>query len=107
MDYTRRQFLKLAAAGLPIAVAAPLLFDVTARAENSRPSEIQGPGRGTKVSDVVGQYDQATADRIHERSVEREIIKAGKTPGEVKAEVDRRVRGLKADAARRASGGAR
>lgn len=108
MDYSRRQFLRLAAAGLPVAAAPLLFFRGTAHAESSRlleSAESQGPGKGTTVSDTRRAYDQATADKIHNRSVEREIIKAGKTPGEVKAEVDRRERGLKADAIRQASGG--
>ena len=79
MDYSRRQFLRLAAAGLPVAAASPLLFLGTAHAAPP-PSE---------------PYDQATADRIHNRSVEREILEAGKTPAQVKAEVDLRIRQIR------------
>ncbi len=94
MDYSRRQFLKLAAAGLPVAVASPLLFHVTAYGAPS-PPQIQGPGTGPEVLDATMAYDEATAARIHNRSVEQQILKAGETPAEVKAWVDRRIRDLK------------
>lgn len=91
MDYSRRHFLRLAAAGLPVAAASPLLFLGTA---HGAPPESQGPGTGTEVLDATVAYDQATADRIHNRSVELEILEAGKTPAQVKAEVNLRIRKL-------------
>ena len=94
MDYSRRQFLRLTAAGLS-AAAVPVLFQPTAYAQSSRPPKSQGPEESTKVLDVRKPYDQATADRIHNLSVEQEIKEAGKDPSEVKTQVNRRLRSLK------------
>ena len=95
MDYSRRQFLRLAAAGLPVAVAAPLLLRGTAEAEIAPPRKYQGPGRGVKVLEIKQQYNEEAADDIHERSVERLIRKAGETPEQVRERVERRIRSLK------------
>ena len=95
MNYSRRQFMRLAATGLSIAAVPPLLFQGTAYAQSSRPPKSQGPEESTKVLDVRKPYDQATADRIHNLSVEQEIKEAGKDPSEVKAQVNRRLRSLK------------
>ncbi len=94
MDYSRRQFLRLAAAGLPVAAAPLLFFRGTARAA-PRSLQSQGPRKGIAVSNARRPYDQATADAIHNRSVELRILEAGKIPKEVKAEVNRKIRGLK------------
>lgn len=94
MDYSRRQFLRLAAVGLPVDTAAPLLFfDGTAHAAPRAPGS-QGPGEDIAVSNAGRPYDQATADRIHNRSVETEILEAGERPNEVKTRVNLRTRGL-------------
>jgi SpoVK/Ycf46/Vps4 family AAA+-type ATPase len=82
MHYSRRAFLKIATAGIPIA-GAPWLFSSVARAE---------PG-------ARGRYAQARADRIHKRSTEEAIRQAGEDPEEVKARVNRRMRELMADSA--------
>ena len=94
MNYSRRQFLRLAAAGLPVAAAPLLFFRGTAHAA-PRLLESQGPGEGITVSDARRPYDQATADRIHNRSVELEILKMGEMPDVVKARVNRRIRSLR------------
>src|SRR5215217_200718 len=44
-------------------------------------------------------YAEARADKIHKTSTDEKIRQSGKTPEEVKAEVDRRIRELKANAA--------
>jgi hypothetical protein len=100
MDFSRRHFLKLAAAGLPVAVAAPLLLRDTAQAESSPPPKVQGPGRDVKVLEIKRQYNQETAAGIHMRSVEREIREAGEIPEKVRERVDRRIRELKVGAMR-------
>jgi hypothetical protein len=81
MDYSRRDFLKIAAA-LPV-MGATWFFSSAARA-------------GAAAEEA---YAEARADTIHINSTEVEIKQAGKTPEEVKAEVDRRLRELKANAA--------
>ncbi|PLS87768.1 MAG: hypothetical protein CYG60_00155 [Actinobacteria bacterium] len=96
MNYSRRQFLSLAAAGLPV-VAAPLLFFRGTAHAAPRLLESQGPGKGITVSDARRPYDQATADMIHNRSVELNILEAGESPKEVKARVNLRIRGLRAE----------
>ncbi len=79
MHYSRRDFLKVVAAGLPVAVGAPWFFSDAAHA---------GEAMG-------GSYTQAQADRIHDRSTEGEIRRKGENPEGVKARVDRRVRELR------------
>ena len=80
MDYNRRYFLRIAAAGLPV-VGMPWLYSSAAHAK----------------AELEGAYTQAQADEIHNRSTEEEIRQAGEKPEEVKARVDRRLRELKAD----------
>jgi hypothetical protein len=82
MHYSRRDFLKFAAAGLPV-VGASWSYATVAQAE-------------TKIEDA---YTQAHADRIHNRATAGAIERAGEEPEEVKARVDRRIRELKANAA--------
>ena len=82
MHYSRRDFLRFAAAGLPV-VAASWNYATVARAGTRR----------------EGAYTQARADRIHSRSTAEAIEQAGEDPEEVKARVDRRLRELRANAA--------
>ena len=81
MAYSRRDFLRIAAAGLPVVVGAPWLCSSAAHAK----------------AEMEGGYTQAQADRIHKRSTEEAIRQAGEKPEEVKARVDRRLRELRAD----------
>ncbi|MBA2533388.1 MAG: twin-arginine translocation signal domain-containing protein [Rubrobacter sp.] len=81
MHYSRRDFLKFAAAGLPV-VGASWNYATTARA-------------GTRTE---GAYTQARADRVHSHSTAEAIERAGENPEEVKARVDRRLRELRASA---------
>ncbi len=83
MTYSRHDFLRIAAAGLPVVTGVPWLFASAAHA----------------LSSTDDQYGQAQADRIHYRSTEAEIRLAGKKPEEVRAQVDRRLRELKANSA--------
>jgi hypothetical protein len=78
IHYSRRDFLMVAAAGLPF-VGASWYFSEAARA-------------GTQTS-----YDQAQADRIHRRSTEEQIRRSGEDPEEVKARVNRRIQELRAN----------
>lgn len=78
MAYSRRDFLKIAVAGLPVVVGAPWLCSSAAHAK----------------AELKGGYTQAQADRIHNRSTEKAIRRAGEKPEEVKARVDRRLREL-------------
>ncbi len=99
MDYTRREALRLAAAGAFV-TALPLFFRDTAHAEEgARPpaSDIQGPGKSTTVLPDKEGYEQSKADEIHNRIVEQEIEKAGEKPEEVKKQVERRLQDLKED----------
>ncbi len=80
MDYNRRYFLRIAAAGLPV-VGAPYLFSSAAHARE----------------ETEGAYTQAQADGIHNRSTEEAIRQAGEKPEEVKARVNRRLLELRAD----------
>jgi hypothetical protein len=79
MDYSRRDFLKIAAAGLPV-VGVPWFYSSTAHA-------------GVETE---GAYSQAQADSIHNRSTEEAIRRAGKKPEEVKARADSRLLELQA-----------
>jgi hypothetical protein len=81
MDYSRRDFLKIVAV-LP-AMGTALFFSSAARA-------------GAAAEEA---YAEARADKIHKNSTDDEIRQSGKTPEEVKAEVDRRIRELRANAA--------
>jgi hypothetical protein len=81
MDYSRSDFLRIVAV-LP-AIGATWFFASAARA-------------GAAAEEA---YAEARADKIHKNSTDDEIRKSGKTPEEVKAEVDRRIRELKANAA--------
>jgi len=81
MDYSRRDFLKVVTA-LPV-MGATWFFSSAARA-------------GAAAEEA---YAEARADKIHKNSTDDEIRQSGKTPEEVKAEVDRRLRELKANAA--------
>lgn len=97
MDYTRREALRLAAAGAFV-TALPLFLRDTAHAEEEpRPtaSGSQGPGKATTVLPAEEGYEQSKADEIHERIVGQEIEKAGEKPEEVKKQVERRLRDLK------------
>ena len=78
MHYSRRDFLRVAAAGLPF-VGASWYFSDAAHA---------GAGR---------VYDQAQADRIHKRSTEEQIRRSGEDPQEIKARVNRRIHELRAN----------
>ena len=82
MNYSRRDFLKFAAAGLPV-VGAAWNYATVARA----------------ATQPEGAYTQARADRIHSRSTAEAIERAGEEPEDVKARVDSRLRELKANAA--------
>jgi len=82
MHYSRRDFLKFAAAGLPV-VGASWNYASVARA-------------GTRIE---GSYSQACADRIHRSSTANAIERAGEDPEKAKARVDRRLRKLRASAA--------
>jgi len=81
--YSRRDFLKIAAV-LPV-MGTTWFFSSAARA-----------GAAAKEA-----YTQAQADTIHEDATEEAIRQRGEgeTPEEVKAEVERRLRELKANAA--------
>jgi hypothetical protein len=81
MDYSRSDFLKIVAV-LP-AMGATWFFSSAARA-------------GAAAEEA---YAEARADKIHKNATDEKIRKSGKTPEEVKAEVDRRIRELKANAA--------
>jgi hypothetical protein len=81
MAYSRRDFLRIAATGLPVVVGAPWLCSSAAHAK----------------AEMEGGYTQAQADRIHKRSTEEAIRQAGEKPEEVKARVDRRLRELRTD----------
>ncbi len=80
MVYSRRDFLRIAAAGIPVVVGAPWLCSSAAHAR----------------AEMEGGYTQAQADTIHNRSAEEAIRQAGEKPEEVKARVDRRLRELRA-----------
>ena len=81
MACSRRDFLRIAAAGLPVVVGAPWFCSSAAHAK----------------AEMEGGYTQAQADRIHNRSTEEAIRQAGEKPEEVKARVARRLRELRAD----------
>ncbi len=81
MAYSRHDFLRIAAAGLPFVVVAPWLCSGAAHAR----------------TELEGGYTQAQADRIHNRSTEAAIKQAGERPEEVRARVNRRLRELRAD----------
>jgi hypothetical protein len=81
MAYSRHDFLRIAAAGLPVMIGVPWLCTSAAHARTR----------------MEGGYTQAQADRIHNRSTEAAIRQAGESPEEVRARVYRRLRELKAD----------
>ncbi len=83
MDYNRRYFLTIAAAGLPVA-GMPWLYSGAAHAR----------------AEPEGSYTQAQADAIHNRSTEEAIRKAGEKPEEVKARADNRILQLQAGSIR-------
>jgi hypothetical protein len=87
MVYSRHDFLRIAAAGLPFVVGAPWLCSGAAHAR----------------MEMEGGYAQAQADKIHNRSTEAAIRQAGEKPEEVKARVDRRLRELRTDSLDRAN----
>ena len=80
MDYSRSDFLKIVAV-LP-AMGATWFFSSAARA-------------GAAAEEA---YAEARADKIHKNSTDDEIRQSGKTPEEVRAEVERRLSELKANA---------
>jgi hypothetical protein len=80
MHYSRRDFLRIATAGIPVA-GMPWFFSSVARAE------------------AGGRYAQTRADEIHRHSMEEAIRQAGEDPEEVKARVNRRARELRANSA--------
>jgi hypothetical protein len=80
MHYSRRDFLRVATAGLPV-VGMPWFFSSVAHAG----------------AEPEGRYAQARADRIHNRSTEEAIRQADEDPEEVKAGVNRRLRELRAN----------
>ena len=55
MTYSRHDFLRIAVAGLPVVTGVPWLLTGAAHARSS----------------MEGEYDQAQADRIHNRSSRR------------------------------------
>jgi hypothetical protein len=79
MDYSRRDFLRIVTV-LP-ATGTAWFFSSAARA-------------GAAAEEA---YAEARADKIHKNSTDDEIRQSGKTPEEVKAEVDRRIRELRAN----------
>jgi hypothetical protein len=81
MVYSRHDFLRIAAAGLPFVVGVPWL---SSRAAHAR-------------MELKGGYTQAQADRIHSRSTEAAIRQAGERPEEVRARVNRRLGELRAE----------
>ena len=81
MEYSRRDFLKVVAV-LP-AMGTAWFFSSAARA-------------GAAAEEA---YAEARADKIHKNSTDEKIRKSGKRPEEVRDEVDRRIRELKAKAA--------
>lgn len=81
MTHSRRDFLRITAAGLPVVVGMPSFFPSAAKAR----------------AEMDGGYTQAQADRIHNRSTEEAIRQAGENPEEVRTRVDRRLRELRAD----------
>ena len=80
-SYSRHDFLRIAAAGLPVVIGAPWLCSGVAHAR----------------AEMEGGYTQAQADRIHNRSTEEAIRRAGERLEEVRARVFRRLRELRAD----------
>jgi len=83
MDYSRRDFLRIAAVGLPV-VGTSWFYSGAAHARE----------------EIEGAYSQAQADSIHNGSVEEKIRQAGEKPGEVKARADSRLLELKAGSSR-------
>jgi hypothetical protein len=81
MVYSRHNFLRIAAAGLPFVVGVPWLCSGAAHAR----------------MELEGGYTQAQADRIHNRSTEAAIRQAGERPEEVRARVNRRLGELRAE----------
>lgn len=79
MDYSRRDFLRIAAVGLPV-VGTPWFYSSEAHAR----------------AEIEGAYSQAQADRIHNGSMEEAIRRAGENPEEVKARADSRLLELQA-----------
>jgi hypothetical protein len=81
MNYSRREFLGVLAAG--ISVAAMPVFLLRDRA-----------AYGQELEEGIA-YDQATADLIHNLSVEQKIREASEVPEAVKARVDLRLQSLR------------
>ena len=80
MNYSRREFLGAVAAGISVAAMPVFLF----RDRAAYGQELEG----------AIAYDQATADLIHNLSVEQKIREAGEVPDAVKARVDLRLQSL-------------
>jgi hypothetical protein len=74
MDYSRRDFLRIAAVGLPVA-GASWFYSGAAHASE----------------EIEGAYSQTQADSIHSSSMEEAIRQAGEKPAEVKARADSRL----------------
>lgn len=74
MDYSRRDFLRIAAVGLPV-VGTSWFYSGAALARE----------------EVEGTYGQTQADSIHKSSMEEAIRQAGEKPMEVKARADSRL----------------
>ncbi len=79
MDYSRRDFLRIAAVGLPV-VGTSWFYSGAAHARE----------------EIEGAYGQTQADSIHNGSVEEKIRQAGEKPEEVKARADSRLLELQA-----------
>ena len=79
MDYSRRDFLRIAAVGLPV-VGTSWFYSGAAHARE----------------EIEGAYSQAQADRIHNSSMEEAIRRTGENPEEVKARADSRLLELQA-----------
>jgi hypothetical protein len=82
MDYNRRDFLRMSAAGLPL-VAGGVFFTST----------VLGMERGER-----GAYNENKAEIIHRNSMEKAIREDGKNPEEVKQQVRSRMLELRGKA---------
>jgi hypothetical protein len=78
MNYSRREFLGVLAGGISVAAMPVFLCDTA---------------YGQELEGGIA-YDQATADLIHNLSVEQKIREAGEVPEAVKARVDLRLQSL-------------
>lgn len=87
MDYSRRDFLRMSAAGLPL-MAGGVFFTSTALG-------VEGNGKGA--------YNENRAEIIHRNSTEKAIREDGKDPEEVKQQVRSRMLELRGKASEKVS----